>query len=188
MIHHSKNRGVSMGLNSGIRLSRGNYIFSCSDDILMPDNNWFDESLNLLSLKGIGLVVWSFQVGGHRYEPSGELIEIDGRVVEIPIRTTIGPWMISRRMLDKFGYNDEGFGPWGYIDLDRWERFKKIEDEIIVFGPGFPRQITEKNKKNVSAIPKKLRDISREKNRERFLKKLDKSINAPKYWSPKNWK
>lgn len=194
LIQFQKNKGIACALNAAIRLSRGQFIARCGDDILMPEN-WYEEGMKLLGLhKMIDGVVWSFQrEGGVRYEPEGTIhtfIDKKGKphAIEQPKQCCIGSNILKKEVYRKVGYLYEGYDFWSYNDLDYWNRM--IENKIfLVFGPGLTIHLQDRQKEIGPALQGKRRQISREKNEALFMKRWStETIGKRNYkFKPEGW-
>ena len=92
------NFGVAGGKSSGMIHARGDYVFVCDDDILVPDN--YDKLLvDVLNVEGMGMS--GVNVEGKSYP----IVEIDGVTMQRKKENLNGGFMAwKREIIQKVGY------------------------------------------------------------------------------------
>ncbi|MDD4469478.1 MAG: glycosyltransferase [Acholeplasmataceae bacterium] len=117
-----KNKGVANSYNTGMRLSRGDWIALMDSDFLMPDG-WLEKLKEYISKTPDADIICIGINGFDRY--IGEEIEINGVKVR-ETKSIIGFYAISRKFFEKIGYFSEDMGWYAPIDAQFSQRAKKL--------------------------------------------------------------
>ena len=108
-----KNKGIAAAINKGIQMARGyDAVVTLANDILMPDN-WLKDMVASVK-EDTGMV------GIHCVEGLPEMV--DG---VHPIHTPFGNVLIPMKAIDKVGYFNTDFDPYGMQDADYAYRLLK---------------------------------------------------------------
>ena len=113
-LRFKKNVGIYKAFNAGFRISRGLYLFKLDDDILLPDG-FIKEAIEILSADENLIHL------GWNWRPEAEIIErkeIGGHLVDITKGATFGSSALTRKSLNRYGFFDEAFSPYGLGDSD----------------------------------------------------------------------
>lgn len=105
-------KGISAAINEGIRLSKGyDAIVTMANDILMPDN-WL-----LKMVEAVTAIPNTGMCGIHCVEGIGDVAEINGIKIHQSY-TAFGNVMIPFSAINKIGYFNQDYDPYGTQDAD----------------------------------------------------------------------
>jgi len=113
-LRFKKNVGIYKAFNAGFRVSRGLYLFKLDDDILLPDG-FIKEAIEILSADENLIYL------GWNWRPEIKVIErreIGGHLVDVVKSSTFGSSAFTRKSLNRYGFFDEAFSPYGLGDSD----------------------------------------------------------------------
>jgi glycosyltransferase involved in cell wall biosynthesis len=105
-------KGISRALNYGIFQSRTyDAVVTMANDILMP-NGWLERMVQaMITIPNSGMI------GIHTVEGISELITINGLQVHVQ-EAVFGNVLIPMKAIDKIGYFNEAYDPYGMQDRD----------------------------------------------------------------------
>lgn len=105
-------KGIAKAINIGIdKTLEYDSIVTCANDILMPDN-WLLKMVDIVShIPDTGMC------GIHCVESQGTPIHINDRLI-MQTYTPFGNVMITRSAINKIGYFNEDYDPYGMQDAD----------------------------------------------------------------------
>jgi GT2 family glycosyltransferase len=113
-------KGIAKAINKGINLTKEyDAVVTCANDIEMPDNWLFEMVKYSKAINNTGMC------GIHCVESINTLIEINGLSVH-PTFTAFGNVLIPRKVIDKVGYFNEDYDPYGRQDADFAYRLNKL--------------------------------------------------------------
>ena len=124
-IHFPENRGVAKGYNACLGNARGTHVVITGCDMLMPDG-WLQSMARCFdTIARTGIVtIYAAPIGETPERIRGPLETVNG--IELQPAMPIGRRMLSRELLSRIGYFNEGFGMYGWDDVAWGHRAEKI--------------------------------------------------------------
>jgi GT2 family glycosyltransferase len=121
VIRNIEHKGISFSINEGIDYAKSIYadaVVLMANDILMP-NGWLEKMVICAStIKNTGFV------GIHCVEDRGTLTNIEGVQIELSEKV-FGNVLLPMAAIDKIGYFNEDYDPYGVQDADYCYRLNK---------------------------------------------------------------
>lgn len=117
-----ENRGVASSYNTGMRLSRGDWIALMDSDFLMP-SGWLEKLKEYIS-KTPDVDIICIGVNGFD-NWIGDEMEMNGTKVK-EAKTIMGFYVVSRKFFEKIGYFSEEMGWYAPIDIQWSQRAKQL--------------------------------------------------------------
>jgi len=111
-IHYFKENHYPKNLNHIFRQCSGDYVIKVDDDVVFEDKEWLIKYENVLTSLNLGFVAMANR---------RKIIDSVNGIGLCEIFTG-SVMMISRIVIDKIGYWNEGYGPFLWEDLDYKER------------------------------------------------------------------
>lgn len=165
----SQNIGIPKALNLAIKNSKGNYIFQTNDDVIYEKNCLKELIKTVKSDPKIGIVggrlyfsdrpktpminhlKLNLYIGYHSFKktPSDKISEVD--------IVTGACMLIRKKAIEKIGFPDEKFGPYGAEDYEFCFRAKSAGFKVM-FCPKAVVWVTEFKTKDKSIVNQRLFD------------------------------
>ncbi|MFN8419887.1 MAG: glycosyltransferase [Anaerolineae bacterium] len=149
--HFPQNTGFSKGMNTGVRIARGNYLVLLNSDTLVTDG-WVDrlvEAANADATLGILSPKTNYVGEGQQIEEAARhllpeqanqyaaSIRERSGIIEVPERMAFFCVMCSRALWELLGGLDEGFGLGNFEDEDFCTRTKMLGLKLAVIPSSF---------------------------------------------------
>jgi len=114
VLRFPNNIGNALAFSMAYRLTRGEYIFSLDSDIII-EGDWVHDAINILSkIHEIGFLGWEWGLKSGTQKN----VEINGTLVRKTSGMAFGSKAFRRDLIEKIGYYDLHFNPYGLGDSD----------------------------------------------------------------------
>lgn len=121
-----RNYGYGPGFNQGLRLTRGWYICTMDDDILLPEG-WLPRSIEVLdAVPQLGFLGFDWGLGQHIHW--GDKVheeEVNGIKLTV-VPGAFGNQVFRRDFFQRIGYYDERYEMYGIEDSDWFRRCQEL--------------------------------------------------------------